>query len=153
MPKRIQPLSIQAEMRRASAPLVMPELAAGPAVDFGILSIRRDTRCVDRPLPCFTLPAWSLQTFRGTLSSFLIEDSPCVPAALSPSRWFNYLKLFLSKDKKVNSFSTQHLTYKMEIELLLLLFFFSKQHIVMKQLPRKICHLPDPSKFSFLSQK
>lgn len=38
-------------------------------------------------------------------------------------------KLFLSKDRKVNSLSTPHLTYKMEIELL-----FFKKHTVMKWL-------------------
>lgn len=56
------------------------------------------------------------------MSSFVIEDSPGVRIALSPSREFNYLKLFLSKDRKVNSLSTPHLIYKEEIELLL---FFS----------------------------
>lgn len=96
--------------------------AAGPAVDIGIQSTGEDKCCDYRPLPRFTLPAWSLQASWGTMSSFVIEDSPGVRIALSPSRWFNYLKLFLSKDRKVNSLSAPHLTYKKEIELLL---FFS----------------------------
>lgn len=122
--------------------------AAGPAVDIGIQSTGEDKCCVYRPLPRFTLPAWSLQASWGTMSSFVIEDSPGVRIALSPSRWFNYLKLFLSKDRKVNSLSAPHLTYKKEIELLLF-----KCHIVMKQLPGKLCRLPEPSKVSFISQK
>lgn len=124
-------------------------LTTGPAANIGIQSIRKDKCCVYRPLSWFTLPAWSLQAFKGTMSSFLIEDSPSVPVALSPSRWFNYLKLFLSKDRQVNSLSTSYLTYKMEIELP----FFFKKHIVMKQFLWKLCGLPNPSKVSVISHK
>lgn len=56
--------------------------------------------------------------FEGLSLPFWLRTLPGVPIALSPSRCFNYLKLFLSKDRKVNSLSTPHLTYKMEIELL-----------------------------------
>lgn len=56
--------------------------------------------------------------FEGLSLPFWLRTLPGVPIALSPSRCFNYLKLFLSKDRKVNSLSTPHLTYKREIELL-----------------------------------
>lgn len=50
------------------------------------------------------LPSW--------LRTLLVSPLP------SPwSRWFNYLKLFWSKDREVNSLPTPHLTNKMEIEL------------------------------------
>lgn len=97
-------------------------LAVGSAADTGVQGIGKNKHCVYRPLSGQTASL----VFADALGDELLPmDSPSVPTALSPSTQFDYLKLFVSKDRQANSLSTPHLTYKMKTELPL--FFESRR--------------------------
>lgn len=144
------PRSFRIEQRNwevtAQAWLLGPTLTAGLLQTSGFRASEK-TYCFCNLLSWFILPASSLQTFWDIMSSYVMKDTPSVPIALSPNRWFSYLKLFLSKDRQVNSLSTPHLQNENWVG-----FFFQWQ-IARKQFHWQTCHFPKPARVSLISYK